>query len=249
MSVAILMAAAFVGWSATGVEGATTKNTCFSESASPDRRIAACTALIRSPLPTAKAARASKGVSSDVAAEALLSRAGAFGQKGDFRHAIDDATRVIAIAPSGVAYYTRALAYHNAGEDMQAIADCDAALRIDPNNANAFFVCGAAHHGLAAYDEAIRDLTKVLELEPKRVDALFLRGASHFSAGEFDDAVEDLSRAMALGAKDGIVFYLRALAYQGLGDQAKSRADMAEAVRRNPDLARKPSGPSTTGQR
>jgi hypothetical protein len=45
---------------------------------------------------------------------ALLSRAGAFGRKGDYEHAVEDATQVIVlapspVAPSPVAYYKRAL--------------------------------------------------------------------------------------------------------------------------------------------
>jgi tetratricopeptide (TPR) repeat protein len=145
-------------------KGATARAPCFFEFAQPDKQIAACTALIRS---------AVAGITA-----ALLSRAGAFGQKGDYQHAVEDATQVIALAPSPVAYYTRALAYHDDGDDMRAIADCEAALGMQPDNANALFVRGAAYQGLAAYSEAIRDFTKVLKLDPKRVDARF-REAPH----------------------------------------------------------------------
>jgi tetratricopeptide (TPR) repeat protein len=113
-------------------------------------------------------------------------------------------------------------------------------------------VRGAAYQGLAAYSEAIRDFTKVLKLDPKRVDAQFSRGAARLSAGQYEGAVEDLSRAIEHGATDGTAFYLRSLAYQELGQSSRSRADMLEALRRDPDLADRPLGsgsPSTTRER
>src|SRR3974390_2697135 len=109
MLVATSMAAALAATLPANAKGVTAREPCFSEVAQPDKRIAACTALIRS------------GVAGSAA---LLSRAGAFGQKGDYEHAVEDATQVIALAPSPAAYYTRALAYHDGGDDMQAIADC-----------------------------------------------------------------------------------------------------------------------------
>ena len=51
---------------------------CFSESFPPDRRVATCSAHIR----TITHAKAS----------VLLSKAGVYGQKGDYRHAVQDAT-------------------------------------------------------------------------------------------------------------------------------------------------------------
>jgi tetratricopeptide (TPR) repeat protein len=235
---AVLVAA--LASSAAFAKGTIAKGSCFSESANPDRRIAACTALIRAGTSTARA--------QDMA---LLGRAGAFGQKGDYDHAIEDATRVIKRAPSPVAYYTRALAYHNLGDDKRALADCNAALKIEPDNANALFVRAASYQGLAEYEKAIHDYTEVLRLDPGRVDAHFSRGAARYDAGEYARAVEDLSRAIDLGAAEGTVFYLRALAYRELGQDTKARADVEEALRLDPGLQERPPSPplpTTTGQ-
>jgi len=209
------------------------KDSCFSESAGPNQRIAACTALVRS-----GAARNSAVVRAE--AFALLNRADAFGQKGDYVRAIEDVTRVIKQAPSPTAYYTRALAFHNLGEERRAIADCNAALDIEPGNVNALFVRAASYQGLGDYDRAIRDYTEVLRHNPGRVDALFSRGAAHYSVRDFDRAVEDSTRTIDLGAAAGTVFYLRGLAYKELGRAADARADMAEAFRRDPNLRGRP---------
>jgi tetratricopeptide (TPR) repeat protein len=130
-------------------------NLCFSESFPPDRRIATCSAFIRT---------ITRGAHTKAAA--LLSKAGAYGQKGDYRLAVQDATRSIKLEPSAEAYYTRALAYHNMGQDETAIQDCNAALAIAPDNENALFVRASAHQGKMDYSEAIRDFTDVLRLDP-----------------------------------------------------------------------------------
>jgi tetratricopeptide (TPR) repeat protein len=237
--IAVALVAAVVSSTAFGKRMAA-KGSCFSETADPDQRIAACTALIRAGTSAAR--------TQDLA---LLGRAGAFGQKGDYDRAIEDTTRVIKRDPSPVAYYTRALAYHNLGDDERALADSNAALKIEPDNANALFVRAASYQGLAEYDKAIHDYTEVLRLDPSRVDARFSRGAARYDAGQYGRAVEDFSRAIDFGAAEGTVFYLRALAYRELGQDAKARADMEEALRRDPGLQENPLVPhsrTTTGK-
>jgi tetratricopeptide (TPR) repeat protein len=198
---------------------------CFSDSISPDQRIAACTTLIRS----SKRDPESK-------ASALLRRAGAYGLKSKYARAAADATEAIKQARSAVAYYTRALAYHDMGRERQAIQDCDAALMIEPDNENALFVRGTAREGLADYTGATQDFSDVLRLDPGRADAWFSRGATYYSAGNYDAAVEDFSKTIELGHADATVFYLRGLARLELGEMSDARADLNEAMRLDPKL-------------
>jgi tetratricopeptide (TPR) repeat protein len=216
------------------------EDSCFSDSSSPDERIVSCTALIRS---------GSLGAKRE--ASALLSRANAFGQKDEYGRVIEDTTRIIKRTPSAVAYYTRALAYHNMGQDERAIPDCNAALKIEPDNPNALFVRAASYQGMAEYGKATRDYTEVLRLDPARVDALFSRGAAHYSAGEYERAVEDFSSTIDRGVADGMVLYLRALAYQELGRAADARSDMEKALLLDPDVQNSavPGSPATAGHR
>jgi tetratricopeptide (TPR) repeat protein len=200
-------------------------NPCFADSIEPDRRIAACSVLVHS-----------SKQNSEMKAAALLGRAGAYGQKGEYARAADDATKALKRAHSAVAYYTRALAYHDMGREQQAIRDCEAALAIEPDNANALFVRGSAREGLADYPGAIKDFSEVLRLDPKRSDALFSRGAAHYSAGDYEAAVEDFSKTIDLGHDDAAVFYLRGLAKMELGQLSGSRSDFEEALRRDPQL-------------
>jgi hypothetical protein len=74
-------------------------DSCFSESSSPRQRIVACTALI-----------GSKSLGAEKQASALLSRAAAYGQIGEYGRVIEDANRAIRRTPSAVAYYGRCYA-------------------------------------------------------------------------------------------------------------------------------------------
>jgi tetratricopeptide (TPR) repeat protein len=185
------------------------RDLCFSESSPPDGRIAACSALIRTITRVAH-----------TKASVVLSRAGAYGQKGDYRHAVQDATRSIKLERSAEAYYTRALAYHNMGQDEAAVRDCNAALAIAPNNENALFVRASAHQGKMNYSEAIQDFTDVLRLDPDRADAFFARGAAYYNVADFERAADYFSRAIKLGLVDRAVFYLQSLANSEIGRAA-----------------------------
>jgi tetratricopeptide (TPR) repeat protein len=200
-------------------------NPCFSDSISPDQRIAACSALIHS-----------NKQNSEMKAAAWLGRVGAYGQKGEYARAADDASKALKRARTAVAYYTRALAYHDMGREQQAIRDCEAALAIEPDNENALFVRGSAREGLADYARAIEDFSEVLRLDPNRPDALFSRGAAYYSAGDYEAAVDDFSKTIQVGHDDAAVFYLRGLAKTELGQLSGARSDLDEALRRDPQL-------------
>ena len=67
------------------------------------------------------------------------------GARGNYRRAAQQLDVVVAKFPnSPVALYTRALAYHNLGNDDLAVRDTSKAINIDPTSANSYFVRGAA---------------------------------------------------------------------------------------------------------
>jgi len=202
-------------WSAVLARGKARSNSdaCFSESVPPDRRIASCSAAIRSTQsPSAKAS-------------AFLNRAAAYGQKGEYGRAAEDSTQAIERAPSAAAYYTRALAYLDMGKDEQAIEDCNAALGIDPKSENALFIRGSARQNLADYLNAIKDYTEVLRLDPGRADTVFARGTAYFSAGEYRAAVADFNKTIEFGRADPAVLYLRDLAESEIRNRSDDRSD------------------------
>ena len=226
---AYLVAASLAGLPVTPVRAETSaipsRNACFSDAASSAQRIAACGTLIRSSKP-----------SSGVRPAALLRRAGAYGQQGKYAQAVADASSAIHLAPSAVAYATRALAHHDLGREEEAIRDSNSALRLAPGNENALFVRGAAYEAEADYQRAIMDFTAVLKLDPKRADALFSRGAAYYSAGDYQSAVEDFTASIDSGHGNATVFYLRGLAENELGQAAAARSDLEHAHKLDPHL-------------
>ena len=51
----------------------------------------------------------------------------------------------------------------------EALADCDAAIRLEPANVQAHFNCGVIQQRRGRFLDALADLTRVVELAPGRV--------------------------------------------------------------------------------
>jgi len=65
-----------------------------------------------------------------------------------------------------LALITRGMLRAQLGQHSRAIADFGRALRIDPNNATAYFERGVVHHNRGALENALRDYDRALELQP-----------------------------------------------------------------------------------
>jgi len=95
---------------------------CFSDTATDDQKIDACTALIQSPRTTLGQAMA------------YVFRATAYDNKGLYDQVIADETQAIALKPDYAgAYYGRGVAYEKKGLRDAAVADYRAALKLDPS--------------------------------------------------------------------------------------------------------------------
>ena len=70
-----------------------------------------------------------------------------------------------------ILHSNRGIAYGKAGDYDRAIADFDAALRINPNHVRAYLNRGNANFARRDYDRAIADFGQAIRLEPKNVDA------------------------------------------------------------------------------
>src|SRR3989338_8184593 len=67
----------------------------------------------------------------------------------------------------------------------QAIADCDKALKLNPNDAIAYNNRGYAKDKLGDYKGAIKDYDKAIELNPKLAEAYYNRSYSKNNLGDF----------------------------------------------------------------
>lgn len=100
--------------------------------------------------------------------------------------AIDACTRAITSGEYGGNYIAtlllkRGLKYHAKGDNDRAMADYDAAIRLDPQNADAFYNRGVEYRNKGDYDRAIADFDEVIRLDPQDARA-FMNRAFAFSA-------------------------------------------------------------------
>lgn len=111
-------------------------------------------------------------------AGAYLVRGNAYGDKGDFEHAIADYSRAIAIEPANAtAYNGRCWVGVIVGRELQqALGDCNESLRLRPKNADTLDSRGFAYYMLGRMDEAIADFDAALAINPKLASSLYGRG-------------------------------------------------------------------------
>lgn len=96
------------------------------------------------------------------------------------------------------AYIERGNANAQEGLLDEAIADYDAALRINPDYAKAYDNRGIAYYIKGEYDRAIADFDAALRLDPDFADAFHSRGMTYGMKGEYDRSIGDHDAALRL---------------------------------------------------
>ncbi len=111
-------------------------------------------------------------------------------------------------------YAMRAMVLLFEREDpVHALADCDGAIRLDPQYAFARGVRGAVRAATQDLDSAIADFTEVIRLKPGEPDAYRDRGVARLSNRDFDGAVADFNQAIRLDPKNSATLVCRATAW------------------------------------
>ncbi|MEP6902050.1 MAG: tetratricopeptide repeat protein [Actinomycetota bacterium] len=105
-----------------------------------------------------------------------------------------------------------------------AFAALDEAIRLNPNNANAFLLRGYGYRQKKQYDLALADYGKAIEIEPKASRSYYLRSKIYLEKETFEKALADVSEAIRLKPNDENYYYDRVFIYRKLG-----RNDLAEA--------------------
>lgn len=107
--------------------------------------------------------------------------------------------KAITAAPkSAAAYKRRARLLMQQGELKDAIADCDAVLRLEPAATEISLLRGEAYFQLKRYDAAIRDFERGRAFGPHFAEAYLARARAHEKAGRKKQAAADRRRAAAV---------------------------------------------------
>lgn len=131
-------------------------------------------------------------------------------------------------------YLQRAMAYLSSNTLEPALADCEQALRLDPNLSRAYLCRGLARQGLGDPGGALADFNRALELDPQMAKAYLNRGIAHLDLGNIEAALSDLSQAIALDPQDASAYSSRGRIHWLLGDPLAALRDYTAALERDP---------------
>ncbi|GHV06923.1 hypothetical protein AGMMS50229_12670 [Campylobacterota bacterium] len=85
----------------------------------------------------------------------------------------------------------------NRGEE--AVKQSTQAIKIDPNDAKAYYNRGNSYFELADYKKAIADYTQAIKIDPNHADAYNNRGNSYGKLYNYKKATKDARKACDLG--------------------------------------------------
>jgi tetratricopeptide (TPR) repeat protein len=100
----------------------------------------------------------------------------------------------------------------------RAIADYDEAIRLNPEDADAYSNRGNAYFHKGDFDRAITDYDEAIRLNPEFADAYHNRGSAYFHKGDSDRAIADYDEAIRLNPEDADAYSNRGNAYFHKGD-------------------------------
>jgi tetratricopeptide (TPR) repeat protein len=127
------------------------------------------------------------------------------------------------------ALMNRGLAYA-AVRDPRAIADFDAVIRIDPQQARAYYERGRIYANIEGYlGRAILDFDQALAVDPNYTDPRLYRAGIRRRTGDYDGAIADFTAALAV-QDDARIHVARGGAYRAKGDYAHAVEDYEEAL-------------------
>jgi tetratricopeptide (TPR) repeat protein len=133
---------------------------------------------------------------------AYIGRGVAYRSKGDTDNAMTDFSAAIRLDPKEpVAYDNRCWTRAIVGRELQeALADCNEALRLDPNLSHPLATRGLVDLRLERFDNAIADYDAALKINSQMANALYGRGFAKLKKGDTAGGNDDIEAAKAIQA-------------------------------------------------
>lgn len=125
-------------------------------------------------------------------------RASAYGKKAQYELAISDVGQWQR-DPKNLGFWTNLCRYHAIeGAFEKALADCNEALRLQPDDAHVRDNRGFTYLRMGSLDNAIADFDAALRSEPKLAQSLYGRGIAKRMSGDIAGSEIDLASALAI---------------------------------------------------
>ncbi len=131
--------------------------------------------------------------------------------------------------------YQAGLKLSAAGRHAEAIAQYEAALAVQPEDAKVLFALGNTAHALGLAAPAEQFFRRVLALEPERMEAMVNLANLLRSMGQFDAAIALLEPALAREPESPELQLTLGSAFREKGDAAAARAHYQAALAARPD--------------
>ena len=132
---------------------------------------------------------------------------------------------------------SRANTDSNTGNYDTAIATFGEAIRLNPNDALAFYSRGLAYGKKGDNEHAIADYNQAIRLDAKNALAFRNRGLAYEKKGNNDQAIADFSEAIRLDPNDALAFNSRGVVYAMKGDYDRAIADFNKGILLDPTRA------------
>jgi tetratricopeptide (TPR) repeat protein len=126
-----------------------------------------------------------------------------------------------------------AKAYLERYED--AIADCNAAIKLNFVFTDAFIQRGLYKNELDRFDEAMKDFDQAIKLEENNPLIYFYRGAAKIKVGDTLAAMQDFNRVIELDPQNDLTYYNRAILKMEMEDYTGAMEDLKNVLRVNPE--------------
>jgi lipoprotein NlpI len=135
------------------------------------------------------------------------------------------------------AHNNRGIAYARTNRNDDALADFDAAIRLNPRYQNAYVSRGDIYHFKGQDEKAITDYDAALKLRAGDEVAYYDRGNSYAALGKHRQAIDDYDAALRLKEDYQPAYFNRGNSYQAIGRFAEAAADYGMAIKYKPDDA------------
>ena len=126
----------------------------------------------------------------------------------------------------------RAASHRRKKDTGRAIADLDAAIRLDPEYAFAYGGRGFAYIDTGEYRRAIADFTEAIRLNPNYAQFYHSRGLAWSFTGDHDRAIVDISEALRIDPSNALYLRSRALSHAAKSDFDRATSDLQAAISR-----------------
>jgi serine/threonine protein kinase len=135
----------------------------------------------------------------------------------------------------GLAIYS--IGNYNLGDNQGAIADQNQAIKLNSDDAVAYYNNGVDKYNLGDNQGAIKDFNQAIQINPDYANAYYDRGSAKSNLGDKLGAIKDYNQAIQINTDDADLYNNRGWAKYNLGDKQGAIADYNQAIKLNPNFA------------